>query len=101
MFSISGPETGLSSQPTADICYVNSHPAVEHGQVLRHRGPLAREGRGAVQPRVDLHEAEEVFVGGEGRVGVAVDAYELRGDSLAHLGLVAGFSQYDQPRVGV
>ena len=63
---------------------------------------LAGEGWGAVQARVELDEVpQEVFVGGEGGVGVAVDADEFSGDALTDLGVVLGLGEDDEARVGV
>ena len=84
-----------------DVGDVHGHLVIEHGQVLRHRGPTAGEGWRPVQARVQLDEVQKVFVRRERRVGVAVDTHELGGDALADLGMVLGLGEDDETGVGV
>ena len=84
-----------------DVGDVHGHLVIEHGQVLRHRGPTAGEGWRPVQARVQLDEVQKVIVRRERRVGVAVDSHQLGGDALADLGMVLGFGQDHETGVGV
>lgn len=84
-----------------DIGDVDGDLVVEHGEVLGDGGPGVGEGWGAVEAGVELDEVPEVIVGGEGGVGVAVDAYEFGGDALADLGVVLGLGEDDEAGVGV
>ena len=91
------PDRGVAD----DVGDVDGDLVIEHGQVLGDGGPAAGEGWGAVQARVQLDEVQEVLVGREGRIGIAVYSHELGGNALSDLGMVLGLGEDYEARVGV
>src|SRR6185436_14926409 len=80
---------------------VHRNLVVERRQLARHGEPVGLDARRAVETGVELDVAIAILCGLERGMRVAVDADELGGDALAHLGLVAWLAQDGQARVGV
>jgi hypothetical protein len=97
------PADGADAQRRVadDVGDVHRHAPREHVEVLLDGGPPAGEPRVTVEPGVDLHELQEVIVGVERGVGVAVDADQLRSDALTDLRLVLRLGEDHQPGVRV
>ena len=84
-----------------DVGHVDGYGVVVLVQQLRHGQPVGGQGRVAVQPRVQPDVPLQFLAGLEGSVGYAVDAHQLGGDALPHLGVVVRLPQDGQPGVGV
>ena len=76
-----------------ELSYLSS--SCSHGQ------PVGGQGRIAVEARVQPDVALQFLPCLEGRVGDAVDAHQLGGDALAHLGVVVRLAEDGQAGVGV